>query len=260
MLAPKVLPEDFARWNRTWNAPYGRRIKVPTRFKHAKFTIRHRGPFAWQPNSTTRAFEYPWAYQQITKHGSHLKVVEIGGGLSGLQFVLARDGHHVTNVDPGLAAKGRGWRLDPQFHRRLCESFGANVELAPTTLDNAGIPEGTVDIVLSVSVLEHLTDDEIDEVVARVSRLLKAGGLLVLTIDLFLDVAPFCSSERNKWGRNVDVHSLLQRGGLELKFGNPSELAGFPEFSPELIMRRLSEFMMGVAYPVLTQCVVAGKA
>src|SRR5687768_15941498 len=128
MLAPRALPQDFAEWNRTWRAPDGRTLAVPWRFRRSKFTIRYRGPFAWQPNSSTRAFEYPWAFHQISNHGRNLNIVEIGGGLSGLQFVLARDGHRVTNVDPGLAAKGKGWRLDPGFHRHLGDSFGANVE------------------------------------------------------------------------------------------------------------------------------------
>jgi 2-polyprenyl-3-methyl-5-hydroxy-6-metoxy-1,4-benzoquinol methylase len=259
VLAPRTLPAVYAAWNKTWQAPDGRQLITPTRFRHAAPVIRYRGPFAWQPNSSTRVFEYPWAHEQVVTHGSKLNIVEIGGGLSGLQFVLAGEGHHVTNVDPGLAAKGKGWRLNPAFHRKLCDAFGANVALVPTTIDAANVPDGSVDLLLCVSVLEHFTDEDVDAFVQHAPRLLKRGGVLVLTVDLFLDVAPFCSSQRNKWGCNLDIRRLLERSGLELQVGAQSELLGHEEFESERVMRRLSEFMMGAAYPVLTQCLVARK-
>ena len=57
------------------------------------------GPFAFQWNTVTRTYEYPWAYSQVADLGPS-RILEIGGALPGLQFVLAKDGHDVHNVDP----------------------------------------------------------------------------------------------------------------------------------------------------------------
>src|SRR3954451_17219804 len=117
MIARRELPPSYrefnGRWHAPWGAPVGRRARLLG--TKSRTGMRHRGPFAWQPNNTTREFEFPWAYEQITSLGAGLTVLEIGGGMSGLQFVLARDGHRVINVDPGLKARGRGWEVDADF-------------------------------------------------------------------------------------------------------------------------------------------------
>ena len=74
------------------------------------------GPFAWQSNNSIRKFEYPWAYHTIRRQGSHLRVLEVGGGLSGLQFVLAAEGDEVINLDPDSLERWLELRWD--LHRR----------------------------------------------------------------------------------------------------------------------------------------------
>src|SRR5947208_2112443 len=101
MLAPSTLPVQFAEWNRREGSPFGRASRRDRILGRLVGGVRRRGAFAWQGNSTTRHFEFPWAYEQVTSQGRELDILEIGGGLSGLQFVLAREGHHVRNLDPG---------------------------------------------------------------------------------------------------------------------------------------------------------------
>jgi hypothetical protein len=79
----------------------------------------------------------------------------------------------------------------------------------------------------------------------------------VLTIDLFLDVRPFAPVDHNIYGRNVDVCGLLADAGLTLHEGQRAELLGFPEFSAPSVLAHLSEYMVGVNYPALAQCLVA---
>jgi hypothetical protein len=96
-------------------------------------------------------------------------------------------------------------------------------------------------------------------VAAGIRRLLKPGGLAVLTIDLFLDVAPFTSATLNKYGRNIDVRAFLESSCLTLSSGVREELCGFPEFDPDRIQRNLNAYFMG-SYPGLVQCLVATNA
>jgi SAM-dependent methyltransferase len=258
MLAPRSLPAKFEEWNRTWRAPYGRKGFEIWPLQFRKWNIRLKGPFGWQPNNTIRTFEYPWTYDAITRLGKNLALVELGGAVSGLQFVLAKDGHQVINVDPGLDATGEGWDLDVNLHKNMVKAFNSHVDLRLVTLDKANIPSQSVDVVISVSVLEHLSDDALESVALHINRILKVGGHLVLTADLFLDVQPFCSRESNRWGRNISLAGFLKKSGLELVEGKKPELCGFPEFSTDSILANLSDYFIG-AYPCLSQCLVAKR-
>jgi hypothetical protein len=221
--------------------------------------VRSRGPFAWQTNNTTREFEYPWVYFTIESFGKKLDIVEIGGGLSGMQFVLAVAGHRVTNVDPGLAATGKGWALDSEKHARLQQVYSAPVSLIPKPIQDAGLPNESADVVYCVSALEHFSETDLIQAAEHTGRVLKVGGHAVFTTDLFLDTEPFCRRDSNKYGRNIDIAALLNRSTLSLVAGNRNELLGFPEFAPDQILQRLHEFNVGNGYPCLAQCFVAKK-
>ena len=256
MLAPRVIPPAYLRWNRRHGAPRGRpgrRLDVLT---PSTAWTRWRGPFAWQGNNGTRAWEYPWAFHQTAARGRALRVVEVGGGLSGLQWVLARAGHRVINIDPGPSARGLGWELDPARHALLSRAFGASVELRVTTLGEAALPDASVDVLLAVSALEHFAPEDIDDFAAHARRVLAPGGVAVLTADLFLDVEPFTSAPSNAYGRNVDIRAFLDDAGLVLAQGDRAELHGFPQFSADAIQCRLSRYFVG-DYPALAQCIVA---
>jgi SAM-dependent methyltransferase len=258
MIARRQLPAPYKAFNHRWHAPLGppagRRARIlGTR---SKAGIRLRGPFAWQPNNTTRAFEFPWAYEQVMGFGRGLTVLEIGGGMSGLQFVLAHEGQQMINVDPGLQARGRGWELNGDFHRRLQEVFAAPVDLRPSTIGAADVPDASVDVILSVSTIEHFTPEDLLELCEHIQRVLRPGGHAVLTIDLFLDLVPFTRRDRNEWGTNIDVRALVERSGLELVVGDPAELYGFDAFDAEAVQSRLTELLTGTVAS-LVQCVVA---
>lgn len=261
MLAPVQLPKHFAAWNRAHGAPIGferPRRTLFRRFYSDEAWLRLAGPFAIQPgNNSTRRFEYPWAFQAAGL-SQPADVVELGGSLAGLQFVLARLGHRVTNVDPGLEAGGLGWPVDQASITRLNGWFGTDVRLANTTLDRAGLADASVDTIFSISVLEHLTDDELTSVMQHARRILRPGGRFVITLDLFLNLAPFTRREKNEYGTNKNVRRMAEESGLELLQGERAELNGFPEFNAASVQENLERYLIG-SYPVLTQCIVLGK-
>lgn len=257
MLARRDLPSAYHAWNHRWHAPYGRRSRFNSLLGSGALAARWRGPFAWQPNNDTRSFEYPWIHEQISARGQSLRILEIGGGLSGLQFVLAREGHHVVNVDPGLEAKGKGWALDGNFHGRLARTYGAPITLVPTTIDRADLPPNSFDVILSVSALEHFAAGDLDAFADAVPRLLQPSGVVILTVDLFVDLVPFSKRLSNTFGTNIDLQRLLRRAGLKVIQGNTAELHGFPDFDARMILGRLPEYLLGTGHPSLTQCLVA---
>jgi SAM-dependent methyltransferase len=260
MLARRALPEVYRRWNRLHGAPFGHPAPVPgaDRLLPERVLQRLRGPFGIQPNNTVRAFEYPWAYF-ATPLRAGLDVLEIGGGLSGFQFVLAREGCRVVNVDPGLGAVGLGWPCDEASMQRLNRRFGTSVELRNTVIERAELPDDAFDAAYSISVLEHLPPEELVGAVKEAYRVLRPGGHLVLTVDLFLNIAPFTGTQRNKFGTNVDVRWLLGQAPFELVVGTPSELHGFESFSTEWVLANLADLFLG-EYPALCQCLVLRKS
>ncbi len=120
MLARMTMDPRFTDWNGRWGAPFGLegRSVDPAAFgglitPDACNEISRLGMFSAQPNNSTRQFEYPWAYFNADLQPS-MKVLEIGGGLSGFQFALSREGHLVDNVDPALVAFLVGGAVGPE--------------------------------------------------------------------------------------------------------------------------------------------------
>lgn len=259
VLARRHLPREYVEFNKRFWAPFGRSFPMMDFIKSISWSlfVKLSGPFSVQPNNTLREFEYPWAYSQFRpREGT--SVLEIGGGLSGFQFVLARAGMKVVNVDPGMAAKGVGWTCNEANIRQLNKIFGTRVELQNTTAAEAELADESFDCAYSISVIEHLPEDEIIDVMKHVYRCLKPGGLFILTVDLFLNLFPFTDRMSNEYGKNVDVKWLVGLSPFVLERGEKSELFGYPEFSPGAILRKLEDFYLG-QYPALSQCLVLRK-
>ena len=262
MLARKGMPDHFEAWNDRWGAPNGRGKRVAALLPGDGESLLARwprlvGPFAFQVNNVTRRFEYPWAYFAIAPRPG-MRALEIGGGLSGLQFVLAMEGVDVTNVDPGQESAGVGWPVDQAAMARLNRAFGTDVTLISDTLQGAGLPDAAYDVVYSISTIEHVAPEELPTLMKEVARVLKPGGRCVLTVDLFLNLAPFSDRRENTFGVNADLAALCEWSGLELVTGERAELCGFPEFSPRAVLADLESMLVGT-YPSLAQCLVLSR-
>jgi 2-polyprenyl-3-methyl-5-hydroxy-6-metoxy-1,4-benzoquinol methylase len=260
MLAPSTFPDQFLAWNQAQGAPFGHqrpKYQFLRRFYSDEALQKLRGPFSIQGNSTTRRYEYPWAYYAADL-SSPKKVVEIGGGLSGFQFVLSREGHEVVNVDPGMDASGFDWHSDERSIRKLNSWFNTNVTLKSTTIGKANLPENYYDLFFSISVLEHVPEAGLREILEHAYRCLKPGGRFIISVDLFLNLEPFSRRTGNEWGKNQDVRWVVETSRMNLVSGDRSQLFGYPEFNTEAVLANLEKYLIG-DYPVLTQCIVLEK-
>jgi 2-polyprenyl-3-methyl-5-hydroxy-6-metoxy-1,4-benzoquinol methylase len=263
MLARRQLPPEFEMWNQKWGVPYGAHAtatsvvnllpaSVRARIYAQRAVKRARGPFSFQPNSSTRSYEYPWVYYQLPGLGT-TRILDIGGALSGLQFVLAKDGKEVHNVDPFVDYGSGEYDLDAvSEHTALNELFGTNVTLHQSTLPDAKI-DGPFDAVCCVSTIEHLSPADVEATLTRVRQLLRPGGLFVVTLDLFLNLKPFCNRPSNEWGTNMSAAWLQELTGFELVEGEPEELYGYEKFSTDYVLSHLEDYAINLSYPQLAQ-------
>ena len=164
----------------------------------------------------------------------------------------------MVNVDPGMGAAGVGWPSDESSIRKLNAWFDASVTLKNTTIGKAALEANYYDLFVSISVLEHLPEADLREVMEHAHRCLKPGGRFLITLDLFLNLEPFTRRTRNEWGTNQDVRAMVGMSGMKLVEGDRAQLYGYPEFSAEAILANLEKFYIG-SYPVLTQCIILEK-
>jgi SAM-dependent methyltransferase len=268
VIGRRALPEEYVKFNARWGAPGGlpaaASAPLGERLLQPKAEY---GPFAYQLVSGTREFEYAWTFHEArTFPGA--RVLDVGGGVGGLQFVLALEGCDVVNVDP-MHEGADGWpsghpsarfAIDADTHDRVNAVFGTDVTLISKLVQDADLAEESFDRVVCVSVIEHLPEKDAREVMAHIGRLLKPGGLFATTIDLFLDLKPFGVLTENCYGTNVDVSSLVAASGLELVVGDQRELYGYPEFDRDRIVEQLDDVLVSKRYPVVSQALVLRKA
>lgn len=267
MIARKGLPPAYQDFNRMWGAPSGSRLlrarnRLPVGAGVLESAVLKpfpsaRGMFGFQDNNPTRRFEYPWAFY-AAELTPGMTAVDIGGSLSGFQFVLAKSGVRVINVDPGMEAHGKGWPVDKATIARLNRAFGTSVHLENCFLEKAAIAPASVDRVFSISTIEHIPEEEIAPLMRRVYDILKPGGRFVATVDLFLNVQPFCDRVSNEYGKNISVAGIAGAAPFRLVQGDRAELYGFPEFNPQAVLSRLEEYCYG-SYPALVQTVILEK-
>ncbi len=125
-------------------------------------------------------------FDQIPLEGK--VALDIGSGLGGVPLYLAEKyGMQITGleVNPWMVAEAK---------RRTPKHLKGRVDFLLTSGNsNWPLPQDSCDLIYSKGVLTHLETK--DEVFQECHRLLKSGGLLVIT--------DWLSSEEKKWGENI---------------------------------------------------------
>ncbi len=135
-----------------------------------------------------RVWEYPFVYHHLQYLQSHSgkpsghplpQVVDLGSGATFFPFAVARLGFSVIAVD----ADSRATSSVNRAIRTVSAGRGAVTSLLSDARAIA-LETASVDCVYCISVLEHIPDFE--GVIFEVARILRPGGLFVLTFDVGL--------------------------------------------------------------------------
>ncbi|MDX9746412.1 MAG: class I SAM-dependent methyltransferase [Syntrophales bacterium] len=133
----------------------------------------------------SRVWEYPYVYYHFASllntlpAGSRPVVADIGSGVTFFPFSLAKLGYQVvcTDID-------RICERDLNLARECVSHSPGTVEFR--SIEDSGIPFGDAecDAVYCISVIEHIPDFE--NTVTEMARILKPGGLCLITCDINL--------------------------------------------------------------------------
>jgi ubiquinone/menaquinone biosynthesis C-methylase UbiE len=125
----------------------------------------------------SRQTEWPWALREAALEPHHT-VLEAGGGGCVMKYPAAKRCKHVTIADID--------EEDMRHTERAIDLLGfENITQVLADLRRLPFPSNWFDRVICTSVLEHIADHHekgIDEMV----RVLKPGGILLLTMDVIL--------------------------------------------------------------------------
>ena len=133
----------------------------------------------------SRVWEYPFAYSCLRRwrdawrEPSRPTVLDVGSGVTFFPFAVAKLGAEVCCLD-----------VDPVCERDLSRAIevvdGAPGRVRVSLTDPHRLPcdDAGADAIYCISVLEHV--DEFERLVEDMARVLRPGGILILTMDLDL--------------------------------------------------------------------------
>jgi 2-polyprenyl-3-methyl-5-hydroxy-6-metoxy-1,4-benzoquinol methylase len=159
--------------------------------------------------TSIRALEYPWVLEKITEINP-AKIADIGAGVSPLPIVLGHRGWLVSTIDFHPIIRD----LDHQGEWNEW-GFLDYSQLAPSIRSyNLDVlryhPEEKFDVIYSVSVIEHMPRKTREQFIKWVTKWLKPGGRLILTLDLIPG-----SDFLWNFSEGVEVENKLQHGNIE---------------------------------------------
>lgn len=153
-----------------------------------RFRREHAAPLRAYPvvpdpfHQWSREWEYPFVFSRLRRWAglrTAFRTLDAGSGCTFFPFFLAR-------AFPGAAVDccDANAGLAPIF-REINALSPSPVAFHPARLEETPFPDGAFDAVACVSVLEHAPDAV--RIIGELRRILKAGGLLLVTFDVSRD-------------------------------------------------------------------------
>lgn len=132
----------------------------------------------------SRRWEYPFAAQKIIEYGrlhsGPIKIIDAGSGVTFFPYFVCE---HLPQAQVICIDSNPSY--PPMFDAINRATPDSRVSFTQGMLQKLPMENAGIDVIACISVLEHTNN--YGEIVREFSRILKPGGLLVLTFDLSLD-------------------------------------------------------------------------
>lgn len=129
-----------------------------------------------------RAWEYAWVMKQVADHGSGSgKAVDFGAGKSPIPILLAERGYSTFVVDSD--------QLEGEYANEWqWIDYGRwGVKTHKAGMEDRIFDEGSLSAAVSVSAIEHMPAADRRKAIGEITRAVRPGGVVVLTIDVLPD-------------------------------------------------------------------------
>lgn len=236
-----------------WQELYGELRDVQREFlsKESQF----RSPdYPWPRDALhnwSRIWEYPYVHHHLLRESrrpggpSPVRVADVGSGVTFYPFALARRGFHVTCFDNDVRCVRDLDKAVPVV------PHGPGKVTAAISGDKLPAPDGSMDVVYCISVLEHVPHFE--RLLGEMHRLLAPSGLLVLTVDIDLrgDKEINVEQRRALWTavregfelavpeQTIHPRDMLTSMNGPHAFAAPSELTQLKTRATNLVLKRI---------------------
>lgn len=128
-----------------------------------------------QYETYSRIWEYPWLWTYLKPLANKgLKLLDIGSEMSPFPWYLASQCYDVIVSDHNKA----NWNSWKTVNKKL----GSDTKIKILDAQSLDLPTASVDVYLSVSVIEHVPNKI--KVIEEAARVLKPGGIFISTFDI----------------------------------------------------------------------------
>lgn len=197
-------------------------MKVPREKMHKfAYCTDRRGLVYRAEFESFKHWEYPW----LIKHGEFkpgARILDCGCGRGILQFYLAAKGYSMTSVDISTLKTHqvqKFWNIMGKLGAPVAENkasamngiarrYGVHMDFRVANIAKLPFEDEAFDHVYSVSVLEHMAEGEDVMAIKEMSRVLKKGGTMLVTVDF----SPV-KMERKAY-TSEDIFKLISASGL----------------------------------------------
>lgn len=148
-----------------------------------------------------------------------LRIADVGGGRGALASYLGSIGHRVDQFDLDYQ-----WDGTPDLERRYrAHVRERNVAARFGSIYNVPVADNTYDVGCCISVIEHVPEK--DAVLQELLRIVKPGGIVVLTFDFALQPEKFRDARRVEVTGPAQLGQLLYRQQIKTPlFPSPEQI------------------------------------
>lgn len=180
-----------------------------------------------------------WVIKKLRSFGRPLHILDAGGNVGLLQFILAREGHSVVSVDAFYRDKpeqcgclipihlsGSKQSVQTDYVKRVPEDYKAEHDLLSRIIPAPGeiefhcanltdmplINDNEFDAVVSISALEHNSREDLAPILKEIYRVTKPNAPLLFTLSTSFNNTPFHEPSHSYLYSEKELIDIYQLG------------------------------------------------